>query len=401
MSRLIFFVLIQLGAWLVLRRLWPEVRAGWRRRVLLGLAVFSGVALVLPWLLGHGTHGGVPWVDAPLRLFGSAWTISALIVLLLGWPLAIVLSRRELARQKRAADPAAPPLPGGVDLERRGLLSGVGRALPFVAVGTSTVGLVEGASGFVIREVEVRLRGLPRALDGFRIGQITDVHVGTFIDTTYVRAAVAAMNAARVDLQVMTGDLIDDLSQLDETMAALETCEAPHGMLAILGNHEHWRGVEEVLEGYARSARRGGPVRLLVDEAQVIEHAGQKVRVVGVDYPMRGRSMSVQADRMQRSAEVAFAGASADEVIICLTHHPSFFPLALEKGARLTLAGHTHGGQVAIWGLPVFWFAFDYMLGRYRKGDGQLYVSGGTGHWLPFRLGVPAEVTLLTLRAEG
>ncbi|MFY0579806.1 metallophosphoesterase [Cystobacter fuscus] len=212
------------------------------------------------------------------------------------------------------------------------MLSGVGRALPFVAVGTSTVGLVEGSSGFVIREVEVRLRGLPRALDGFRIGQITDVHVGTFIDTTYVRAAVAAMNAARVDLQVMTGDLIDDLSQLDETMAALETCEAPHGMLAILGNHEHWRGVEEVLEGYARSARRGGPVRLLVDEAQVIEHAGQKVRVVGVDYPMRGRSMSVQADRMQRSAEVAFAGASADEVIICLTHHPSFFPLALEKG---------------------------------------------------------------------
>ncbi|MFY0579807.1 hypothetical protein ACN28S_41120 [Cystobacter fuscus] len=130
MSRLIFFVLIQLGARLVLRRLWPEVRVGWRRRVLLGLAVFSGVALVLPWLLGHGTHGGVPWVDAPLRLFGSAWTISALIVLLLGWPLALVLSRRELARQKRAADPAAPPLPGGSIWSGGGCSRGWGARCP-------------------------------------------------------------------------------------------------------------------------------------------------------------------------------------------------------------------------------------------------------------------------------
>jgi predicted MPP superfamily phosphohydrolase len=324
------------------------------------------------------------------------------MVLLLGWPVALVLSRRERARDKLPAEPLAVPLMAGVDLERRGLLSGVGRALPFLAAGTSTVGLVQGSSGFVIREVEVRLRGLPRALDGFRIGQITDVHVGAFIDTTYVRAAVAAMNAARVDVQVMTGDLIDDLSRLDETMAALETCEAPHGMLAILGNHEHWRGIEEVLAAYAESARRGGPVRLLVDEAQVLEHAGQKVRVVGVDYPMGGRrSMAVKEERMRRSAEVAFAEVSADEVVICLSHHPDFFPLALEKGARLTLAGHTHGGQVAIWGMPVFWFVFNYMLGRYRKGNGQLYVSGGTGHWLPFRLGVPAEVTLLTLRADG
>ena len=152
---------------------------------------------------------------------------------------------------------------------------------------------------------------------------------------------------------------------------------------------------------YEASARRGGPVRLLVDEAHVIEHAGQRIRVVGVDYPMvegvrvpgRGRQ-----ERMRRSAEVAFAGASADEVVLCLSHHPDFFPLAAERGARLTLSGHTHGGQVAFFGMPLFGFAFQHMLGRYRRGDRHLYVSGGTGHWLPFRVGVPAEVTVLTLR---
>jgi len=389
MGRVFFIVLVNVGAYLVLRRLWPSLQEGWRRQVFLGLSGLSVTAFVLPLLLGLGQHGVAPGM-VPLKLFGSGWFIAAGLVALLGWPLALLHERkaREVSTEV-------------VNMERRNLLRGVGRAVPVLAVGTSSAGMVAGASGFEVREVEVRLRGLPRALDGFRIGQITDVHVGTFIDTQYVRATVEAMNEAKVDLQVMTGDLIDDLEQLGETMAALETCRAPHGMLAILGNHEHWRGLRPIREAYAESARRGSPVRLLVDESHVLEHAGERLRVVGVDYPMSGRSMQVKAERMQRSAQLAFRGVSPEETILCLTHHPDFFPLAVERGARLTLAGHTHGGQVAILGVPLFRFAFDYMLGRYRRGNGQLYVSGGTGHWLPFRLGVPAEVTIFTLRAEA
>jgi predicted MPP superfamily phosphohydrolase len=85
--------------------------------------------------------------------------------------------------------------------------------------------------------------------------------------------------------------------------------------------------------------------------------------------------------------------------VLCLSHHPEFFPIAVEKGAHLTLSGHTHGGQVAFFGIPAFAFAFKHMLGRYFEKSRHLYVSGGTGHWLPFRLGVPAEVTIVTLRA--
>ncbi|NVJ21556.1 metallophosphoesterase, partial [Myxococcus sp. AM011] len=301
------------------------------------------------------------------------------------------------ARSRREHRHRAPPALGG--MSRRTLLTHAGRAVPVFAAGTSTMGVAGGSSGFTVKSVEVRLPGLPPALDGFRIGQITDVHVGTFIDTQYLRDTVAAMNEAQVDLQVMTGDLIDDLDQLDGTMAALESCKARHGMLAVLGNHEHWRGLDEVVRAYAQSQARGGPVRLLVDSSHVIEHGGQRVRVVGVDYPMSGRSHRVKAERMLQSAEKAFQGTSPDEVILCLSHHPDFFNNAAERGARLTLAGHTHGGQVAFFGVPAFWFAFQYMLGRYRRGDHQLYVSGGTGHWLPFRLGVPPEVTVLTLRA--
>ncbi|AGC48278.1 metallophosphoesterase [Myxococcus stipitatus DSM 14675] len=399
MVRALIFFLVYVAAGATLKSLWPTLPRGWRAWALLGGSAVSLGILAMPLVL--------PTADLPLvaRIFAVGWTLSAVILLLAGLP--VLLVRRWVEGRSRKAPEAAPllevppataPLAGV--MSRRALLTNAGRAVPMLAVGTSTAGLAGGSTGFKVKTVEVRLPNLPAAMDGFRIGQITDVHVGNFIDTQYLRDAVAAMNDAKVDLQVMTGDLIDDLEQLDGTMAALETCQAPHGMLAILGNHEHWRGLEEIVAAYEASRARGSPVRLLVDESHTLEHAGQRVRVVGVDYPISGRrGMRVKLERMLESARKAFQGVSPDEVLLCLTHHPDFFDLAAERGARLTLAGHTHGGQVAFFGLPLFWFVFQYMLGRYRRGDHQLYVSGGTGHWLPFRLGVAPEVTVLTLRA--
>ncbi|MFP2924217.1 metallophosphoesterase [Pyxidicoccus sp. 3LG] len=397
MFRVVMLLVVNVGAWAVLRSLWPDLLRKWRLGVFAGAAALSLAVWLFPVLAGR--HAVLPVGDAALRVFSVGWSVANIMVVLVGIP--IVLLRKWVERKPRASVSTTAPVPaaGGVSLSRRSLLTNVGRAVPVLAAGTSTAGLASGVSGFTVRQVEVRLPGLPAAMDGFRIGQITDVHVGTFIDTRYLHDAVRAMNDAHVDLQVMTGDLIDDLDQLDGTMAALSECKARHGMLAVLGNHEHWRGLGAIRRAYAEVEARGGPVRLLVDASHAFEHGGQRVRVVGVDYPMSGRSHRVKAERMQQSAEESFRDASADEVLLCLTHHPDFFPLAAERGARLTLAGHTHGGQVAFLGVPAFWFAFKYMLGRYRQGDHQLYVSGGTGHWLPFRLGVPTEVTVLTLRA--
>ncbi|GMU06813.1 metallophosphoesterase [Corallococcus caeni] len=389
MGRLLVLLFVYLGAYLVLRRLWPAVTRGWRHGVLLGLMGFAFAAWTVPAVTGYGLHHTPPFL-VPVKLFAVVWSITALLVMLMGLPFLVLKLRAE--RRQRAAPP-------GVDLERRNLLVKAGQAMPVFAMGASAVGVVGGSLGFTVREVEVKLRGLPSALDGFRIGQITDIHVGPFISPEYLRGAVEVMNTAGVDLQVMTGDLIDDVNQLDETMAALASTTARHGMLAILGNHEHWRGLDEVLGGYAQLAQRGAPVRLLVDEAHVLEHGGQRLRVVGVDFPMSGRSRTVRDQRWQHSAETAFKEGHPDDVVLCLSHHPDFFPYAAERGASLTLAGHTHGGQVAFLGVPLFGFAFKHMLGRYRFRDSHLYVSGGTGHWLPFRIGIPPEVTLLTLRS--
>ncbi|HYI00985.1 metallophosphoesterase [Hyalangium sp.] len=392
-GRLVLIAVLNLLGYAVLRRLWPAVSSGWRQWTFVSLVALSLLAWGLPMLLGIGIHGQIPVIGAPLKLFSTMWAVAVLIVVLFGTP--FVLAR--WWRQRRSASQAGQ-VTGVVDLERRSVLMSVGRAVPFVAMGTSSAGVVSGISGFEVRELEVRLRDLPAALEGFRIGQITDIHVGPFITTDYLRAAVEAMNSAGVHLQVMTGDLIDDLSQVDGTMEALGACQAPHGMLAILGNHEHWRGLESILEGYESLAKRGAKVRLLVDESHVLEHGGERLRVVGVDYPMSRRNPLLRAQQMRRSADVAFQGTSPGEMTLCLAHHPSFFPYAAERGAHLTLAGHTHGGQVAFFGVPLFWFAFEFMLGRYKQKDSHLYVSGGTGHWLPFRLGVPTEVTILTLR---
>jgi predicted MPP superfamily phosphohydrolase len=121
------------------------------------------------------------------------------------------------------------------------------------------------------------------------------------------------------------------------------------------------------------------------------------MRVVGVDYPFA--RMSTRLDAMQRSADRAFADARPGETMLCLSHHPDFFPFASRKGARLTISGHTHGGQVVLIGSMFARIFFQHVLGWYRDGENKLYVSGGTGHWLPFRIGIPAEVTVLTLKA--
>ena len=389
-SRMILLLgLLSVAAFLIVRWLAPRaMRKPWQ--VVLYFACTFAVLGGWWWArsLGHGNGGTI---GPLLSMVGISWAVAILVCIVIGLPVAIVgaLRRRLVARQ-------AQP----VDLERRRFLGGM--AVPVAALGAGGGGTLAGISGFELRHEEVRIRGLPPALDGFRIGQITDVHVGDFIDPDHLREAVEAMNAAGCDLQVMTGDLIDDLSQLPETIDAKEANTARHGMVAILGNPEIWRGRQEVLDAYAEAAPRGR-LRLLVDENERIEHGGVPLRIVGVDYPMGPRGHRTEPELrnviMQQSAERAFAGIGEGETLLCLTHHPDFFRIAAARGAALTLAGHTHGGQVAFFGFPLFRFAYEFMLGRYRLGEAHLYVSGGTGHWLPWRMGVPAEVTILTLRA--
>lgn len=389
MIRLIPMLLVHGLGWWSLSVLVPEISEPRRRRVALPLFALIGLMASLAWLV----PGGVLSTTGPWKLFAAVWMVVLSMIMFVGAIVSVLAFADRRWRALRGVEGER------VDQNRRALLGMMGRSVPVAAAATGVVGVASGSSGFVIKRETVRVEGLPKALHGFRIGQITDVHVGPFVDAADLRRAVEALNEAGTDLQVMTGDLIDDMTQLPETMAALSASAAKHGMWAVLGNHEHFRGVNAVLNAYREIAGSGAKVRLLVDESHQLEHEGARLRIVGVDYPMPFPIGTTKAEAMVRSAERAFREVTKDEFVLCLSHHPDFFDHANERGAHLTLSGHTHGGQVGFLGLPVFGFAFRYMVGRFHSAGRHLYVSRGTGHWVPFRVGMPAEVTVLTLEA--
>ncbi len=257
-------------------------------------------------------------------------------------------------------------------------------------------------AGFVVREEDIRIPGLPAGLDGFRIANLGDVHLGRFIDATELGRGITAINEQRVDLLVITGDLVDDVSQLEPSMQVLERSNTPYKIVAILGNHEEMGDLQKILTIYRAHKAR---ITLLVNETIGITHDGAALQIVGVDYPMnpRGGHMLPRPEQnaaMSAQADAAFTGLTRDETILALSHHPAFFAFAAAHGAQLTLASHTHGGQLRLCGRPLI-VAYLYLQGLYRRGDAFLDVSAGFGHWFPIRFGVPREIVIVTLRSEA
>jgi uncharacterized protein len=263
-----------------------------------------------------------------------------------------------------------------------------------------TLTLTSTAS-FVVRQEDIRVPGLPPGLDGFRIANLGDVHIGRFIDAPELSRGINIVNEHKVDLLVVTGDLIDDVSQLESSMRVLEQSNTPYKIVAILGNHEEMGDLSQILSIYHRHSAR---ISLLVNENIAITHDGATLRIVGVDYPMnpKGGHMLPRPEQntaMSAQADAAFTGLVKGETILALSHHPAFFPFAAAHGAQLTLASHTHGGQLRLFGRPLI-DAYPYLQGLYQRRDSYLDVSAGFGHWLPLRFGVPREIVIVTLRSE-
>jgi uncharacterized protein len=254
-------------------------------------------------------------------------------------------------------------------------------------------------ASFVVRQEQIHIPGLPPGLKGLRIANLGDVHIGRFIDAKELGRGIEAINEQKVDLLVVTGDLVDDATQLEGAMQALEQSNTADKVIAILGNHEEMGDLPKILEIYDRHKAR---ISLLNNTSTTIVHDGATLQIVGVDYPMnpRGGHMLPRPEQnaaMSAQADLAFNDVLAGETILALSHHPGFFPFAAAHGAQLTLASHTHGGQIKLFGFPHF-DMYPYLQGPYRRGDSYLDVSAGFGHWLPIRFGVPREIVIVTLR---
>ena len=263
-------------------------------------------------------------------------------------------------------------------------------AVVALAVFATAVGFASARRRARIVNVDVPIQNLPRALHGFSIAQISDVHIGSAIRKEYVEAIVAAVNGLRPDLIAVTGDIVDgSVPELAAHTAPLAKLSARHGVFFVTGNHEYYSGAGP----WTAEFRRLG-LKVLLNEHAVLSHDGAPVVVAGVtDYSAH------HFDPAQRSDPAgALAGAPRNAgAKILLAHQPRSAPAAATAGYDLQLSGHTHGGQFWPWNLFVR-FQQPFTAGLHRLNELWVYVSRGTGYWgPPNRFGAPSEITRLRL----
>ena len=241
-----------------------------------------------------------------------------------------------------------------------------------------------------IRRLDLELPALPEAWDGLSILQISDVHAGPYMGAERMARIRDLATRLTPDLIVFTGDQMDRrLSDADLFVTGFAGIEAPLGVWGILGNHDHF--IEPERSEWALEA---AGIQPLINQGVVLDRAGSTLALVGLE--------DLQA-RDGRAADFSILSKYPSSFRICLCHQPQGWHRAAAAGAHLTLAGHTHGGQIALTGrnLNVARFSTRYIAGPYRREESFLYVSRGVGVGaVPVRVGAPPEIDLLTLRSS-
>jgi len=285
---------------------------------------------------------------------------------------------------------------GGPEPKRAFAYAASGGVAVALSFGSILYGFLVGQRRVVIEKVDVPMPHLPARLAGLRIAHITDLHIGPQLRAPQLARFVERVNAVGAELIVITGDIFDyDPQYIEEGCRELAKLHAPHGVFAVLGNHDLYTGAEAVAEGLASLTG----IRLLRDESVALEIAGERLFLLGIDDPGRGLiDHGVRSPALARMAQEL----PQDEPRVLLVHRPSYLPQIAELGLPLALAGHTHGGQVTLprraEQLNIARLVTPWTRGLYRAGDSLLYVNRGLGvTGLPVRLNCPREIALVRL----
>ncbi len=329
-------------------------------------------------------HAGVPDALQVLTVVFMAQVV--LVTLVVAGVLVRWGYRHRPGRRKGFLFPSTP-----FDPSRRRLLKGAA-AFPVVAFGAGFYGEAIERNRTVVREYSVPVRSLPDSVQGLRIAQLSDVHIGMFYPLERLEKLLEKTVAQKPDLIAITGDLFDDDHINAEAAALLGrfTDRVPHGIWFVLGNHEHFRNLPRTLD-----ALKETQVHLLVNRAEAVEGV-ENLWIVGTDFPMNRNKEIFQKDKAMM-AEKAFEHVPEDVVRIYLGHHPESIDDGAAHGAAITLTGHTHGSQFGVLGMPVF-PVFKYTRGFVHIGGSTGYVHSGNGSWFPCRIGCPPEIAVFTLR---
>jgi uncharacterized protein len=271
---------------------------------------------------------------------------------------------------------------------RRRWIRTLGTMLPVLGTYGVTAASIPLMTRFRVRDMTVSLADLPDALDGMLIAHVTDTHVGKFTRGDVLDEIVAATNALDADLVLFTGDLIDNtIRDLPMAVDMVQRLRGKSGVFLIEGNHDLF----DDPSGFERMVREGG-ISMLRNEAATVQVRGGVVQLLGIVWNRGEAEMAADVDAVADLRDPA-------AFPILLAHHPHAFDRAAERGISLTLAGHTHGGQLMlnrrVGAGPSM---YRYWSGLYEKSGRALVVGNGTGNWFPVRINAPAEIIHLTLR---
>jgi len=262
------------------------------------------------------------------------------------------------------------------------------------AAGLTAYGSFYESGALINTYHNIPLPELPTELDGFKICQISDVHLGLFFSLEKLEELLQKIIVQRPDVLMLTGDIFDDNEQNEQAVQLIDSYEKefPQGIYFCWGNHEYMKGIAKLKALMDKTS-----IKVLCSSSEVLVNSKPPLYVLGADYP-QSRDQG-RAEEIKVSMDLALSGVPANAIKILLAHHSLFFDPAFAAGIDLTLAGHTHGGQLGLCGIPLVPL-FKYTRGMYREGNSYGYVNSGAGSWLPFRCGCPPEITYLTLKSR-
>jgi len=355
-----------------------------------GLAIYLTI-FALNFLFGRrASPTRMTWYDALISAPFAGWVVCSLLAFLLAmilWPI-----------RRAARSPAALASPGRRQFLERGANAVI--AAPFVA---GAYGMLYGRLNLQITRQPIRLARLPKAFAGFRIAQLSDIHIGPFMTADEVRKYVRITNDLKPDLIALTGDFVTwDPSTQHAVVNALTGLHAPFGIFGCLGNHEAWSHTEDSI---TRMFQQVG-IRILRQARAPISRQGESFNLIGVDFETSRHMAPGRENFVRTYLEGVASLMSPDTVNILMSHNPDTFDRAAELGIDLSLAGHTHGGQVALEfvspEIAPSRLVTPYVAGWFQKPGGQLYVNRGIGTiGVPIRIGAPPEITVYELVKEA
>lgn len=268
-------------------------------------------------------------------------------------------------------------------------------------------GTLVGFAKLEIRECEYVSADLPQAFDGYRIVHFSDAHVGTLEGWRkwMLQRAIDTINSLRPDAIVFTGDL-ENLhpDELKEQAAVLRQLHAKDGVFSILGNHDYptYLDLDEVskerLVKLTTQYERDMGWQLLLNEHKVIRRDSDSIVIAGMENWGNLKRMPRRGD-VKKTME----GVSPSSFVVMLQHDPTAWrnKIVPECHAQLTLSGHTHGGQFSLFGWSPASFTYDVWGGWDHEGERAMFVSTGLGALIPFRLNMPGEIVVMTLKRKN